>query len=245
MRNLTCIFAYYDNPSMLEHQYSVWATYPEWYQSRVQFVVVDDASPRSPAIDVPRPAVLNGRVRIYRVAKDVPWHQDGARNLGAHVAEDGWLFLTDMDHVLPAASLDLLWVRAKRESCFYTFGRWDADTNAPMLNADGRPKPHPNSYAMARSLYWRAGGYDEDFCGVYGTDGAFRKQLLAAGRHVHLEDVQIIRYSRDVISDASTRTLDRKQYGGDQAKAAAWARKRGAGRENKILTLAFEWERQL
>lgn len=242
MRALTLVYAYYDNPGMLARQFAIWREYPDWYRKRVKVVVVDDASPRWPALEVPRPEGLPA-LEIYRVAVDIPWHQDGARNLGAHVAA-GWLFLSDMDHVLPAESLPHVW-RCTNADCFYTFDRWDAATNAPMLDGHGAPKPHPNTYAMHRDLYWRAGGYDESFCGVYGTDGAFRRQLGAVGFHRHLEGVKIVRFSREVVPDASTTTYDRKEYGGNAAKLAAHARKQAAGLEGKIVTLDFEWERVL
>lgn len=241
MRSLALIYAYYDNPRMLEVQYGVWMRYPDYLRRRCSFVVVDDGSPRWPAADVNRPESLE-HLSIYRVKKDIPWHQDGARNLGAHVAPDGWLFLSDMDHVLPPDSLEALWRHAGDPGRFYTFDRHDAATGQPMLNAAGVHKPHPNTYAMTRSLYWLAGGYDEDFCGVYGTDGAFRKQLGRVGSHCHLR-VPIVRYSREVVPDASTTTLCRKEYGGVEAKRAAHARKEQAGRSGRILTLAFEWER--
>jgi hypothetical protein len=228
---------------MLAIQYGVWMRYPEYFRDRCSFVVVDDGSPRWPAADVPRPEGLKN-LSIYRVLEDIPWHQDGARNLGAHVAPDGWLFLSDMDHVLPPASLEGLWRQASDPGKFYTFDRNDAATGEPMRNAAGEHKPHPNTYAMTRSMYWLAGGYDEDFCGVYGTDGAFRKQLVRVGLHHHLR-VPIVRYSRDVVPDASTTTLDRKAYGGVDAKRAAHARKAEAGRTGRILTLAFKWERAL
>jgi hypothetical protein len=242
LRRLTLIYAYYDNPGMLARQYTTWANYPKWYRDRVKVVIVDDASPRWPALEVPRPVDLPA-LEVYRVAVDIPWHQDGARNLGAHVA-DGWLFLSDMDHVLPAESLPRVW-RCTNQACFYTFDRWDAGPNAPMVDGQGKPKPHPNTYLLHRDLYWDAGGYDESFCGVYGTDGEFRRQLARAGYHRHLDGVNIVRYSREVVPDASTTTLDRKKYGGTPAKIAAHERKAAAGLTGRIVTLDFEWERVL
>lgn len=242
MRALTLVYAYYDNPAMLARQYETWRGYPEWYRRRIKIVIVDDGSPRWPALEVARPAGLP-TLELYRVAVDIPWHQDGARNLGAHVAT-GWLFLSDMDHVLPAESLPAVW-RIASERKFYTFDRWDAATDAPMLDAAGNPKPHPNTYLLHHDLYWEAGGYDESFCGVYGTDGAFRRQLLGVGAWRHLSGVRIVRYSRDVIPDASTTNYDRKEYGGNAAKLAAHARKQAAGLQGKIVTLDFEWDRVL
>lgn len=244
MRHLTLVLAYYENPGMLARQYETWAAYPQDIKRRVQVIVVDDGSPTRPAIDVPRPEGLP-RLGIYRITVDRPWNQDAARNLGAHMAPDGWLFLTDMDHLLPADQAAQLLRRVSDPGLFYTFARMDAGTGRPMLDGRGVPKPHPNSYAMTRELYWRAGGYDEDFCGVYGTDGAFRKQLLRVGVHRHLQNVAITRVPRTLVPDANTTTLDRASFGGPARKAAAWERKRAAGREHEIVVLQSPWERQL
>lgn len=241
---LTLVLAYFENPSMLAAHYQRWAE--EWtdeHRQRVRVVVVDDGSPTHPAVDVPRPAGLP-ELRIYRVAVDLPWHQDAARNIGAHEAEDGWLLLTDMDHGVPATTLDRLF-QVEDRGCFYTLGRIEADTGQPTLDKRGRPKPHPNSYLMTRELYWRAGGYDEDYTGVYGTDGMFRRQLLAVAPHAHLADAPLARYSRLLIEDASTNRYCRQRHGGTAAKARVLARKRKLGRENLIATLECEWTRVL
>lgn len=245
MRLLTLVYAYYDNPGMLAFQYDVWRKYPERHKAHLRVVIVDDASPRFPAVDVPRPEGIP-QISIYRAREDIPWHQDAARNLGAHVAGNGWLFLSDMDHVLPAESLEIIEKLPEvARMRFYTFDRWDAGTNGLMLDKQGHPKPHPNTYLMRRNVYWAAGGYDEDFCGVYGTDGIFRKQLLNVARHIHLDNVYVIRYSRDVIHDASTTTLDRREYGGVEVKRAAKERKIAKDRLGKIITLDFQWDKLL
>lgn len=243
MRHLTFVYAYYDNPGMLAAQYACWAAYPEWSRRRVRVIVVDDASPRWPALEVPRPRELP-KLSIYRVKVDIPWHQDGARNLGAHEAAPGWLFLSDIDHMLPASSLAQV-LRFRSPLTFYTFGRIDAPHGRRTVDAHGRPKIHPNSYAMTRDLYWAAGGYDEDFCGFYGTDGPFRRQLLKVGRHVHKDDIPIIRYSREVISDASTTTLVRKSADREAQKLRILEDKWARGRQDYIATLDFEWDRVL
>lgn len=243
MRGLTLVYAYYDNPAMLAIQYATWAAYPDWFRKRIKIVIVDDASPRWPALEVSRPENLP-ETSIFRVKVDVPWHQDGARNLGAHVADDGWLFISDMDHVLPEGALRAVW-KLDNPTRFYTFDRLDRETGDVMRDKDGNHKPHPNTYVLHRNLYWSAGGYDECFCGVYGTDGEFRRQLTAVGIHCHLAGVHIVRYSRDVVPDASTTTLDRKKYGGTDAKLAAHARKEAAGLTGRIVTLDFDWARVL
>src|SRR6185369_156528 len=93
---LSLVIPYYENPGMLAVQYQTWANYPTDLKSRMEIVLIDDGSPTRPAIDVARPEELPP-LRIFRVLKDLPWHQHGARNLGAHVAIGKWLLMTDMD----------------------------------------------------------------------------------------------------------------------------------------------------
>lgn len=241
MKNLSFVYPYYDNPGMLAHQYGVWAGYPQALKERIEIVLVDDGSPRWPALDVPRPKGLPS-LRIYRVKEDKPWHQHGARNLGAHVAAGQWLFMTDMDHVLPAESLGKLLGKSNRNH-IYTFARLDSWTMKPTLRPNGETRLHPNSFAMTRDLYWKIGGYDEDYCGIYGTDALFRDRAYGLAEEAHLEDVPILRFTREIIPDASTTNLKRKEGRDKGAKEKIRARKFAEGRAGEIKTLAFEWER--
>lgn len=238
---ISLIMPYYDNPGMLKGHYGEWSRWPEKLRAEYKFIIVDDGSPNSPAVEVTRPTGLCD-IEIYRVLEDRPWHQHGARNLGAHVAPEGWLLLTDMDHVLERGPADGLVYRTRyrqpplNPSAAFMFARIEADTRQPTRNDRGEPKPHPNSFLMTRDLYWQVGGYDENYCGIYGTDSLFRKRLPAI---THL-DVPLIRYSRDMgAADASTRTLPRKdQPNRAQLRAAV------AAKNLPIKTLDFPWRRE-
>lgn len=245
---LTLGMPYYKNPAMLAEHYRVWAEYPEALKADVRIVLVDDGSPQ-PALDVPRPDGLPD-YRIYRVLVDKPWHQHGARNLAATVAETPWLLLTDMDHVVPAhtmTALLALLARADRQTV-YTFARVDAPHGRPTLNDHGEKKPHVNTFAIAKAHYWHIGGYDEDCLG-YGTDGYFRARMKAASRMKHLEDLEIIRYPREVISDASSfqEGLDPRAFrnAGRRTEETRRRMERKAALKLGPTTLAFPWERVL
>lgn len=200
---LSIVQPYYRNPGMLAHQYALWASYPAALKAQIEIVLVDDGSPE-PAADVPRPAGLPP-LRIYRVLEDRLWHQHGARNLGATVAASSWLFMTDMDHELPTASLEaLLRATASAGDRVFTFHRLDAPNLTPKL-LHGAPHPHQNTFAVTKTRYWAAGGYDEDLCGFYGTDGYFLRRMVIGAEIVHLLDAPVVRYPREVIPDASTR----------------------------------------
>lgn len=254
---LSLVMPYYDNPRMLFRQYLIWRDeWAEEWKDETEVVIVDDGSPNHPAATVERPAGLP-ILRIFRVKADIPWHQHGARNLGAHVARASWLLMTDMDHVIPPDTMRFCLTLANgpsRSDIVRTFGRrdapasepWRADhvsTMAKTVRPDGSLKPHVNSFLLTKETYWRAGGYDEDYCGTYGTDSEFRRRLYATAIENHFPHMPIIRVSREVIPDASTVGLARKEGRAPGAKRAIRERKAAAGRADVISTLQFEWER--
>lgn len=242
---LTLVMPYYANPGMLAIQYATWVEWPEKAKAQFDIVIVDDGSPE-PAVDVPRPDGLP-RLSIYRVLEDRPWHQHGARNLGAHVASGPWLLLTDMDHVLTPENAVALYKRLAKldPAVAYMLHRVEADSGLPTLGKLNEPKPHPNSFVMTRDLYWRVGGYDEDYCGVYGTDGLFKARLFDQAERGFLKHVALTRYWRDLVPDASTTTLQRKEGRRPGDKEAIAVAKAARGEADVVKVLQFEWERDL
>lgn len=248
MTMLSLVMPFYLNRSMLALQYEEMRRWSQLAKAQIEVVIVDDGSP-DPAVAVPFGATAGTlpELSIYRITEDRPWHQHAARNLGAHVAKGPWLLLTDMDHVLTAENADALLKRLAKldPATAYFLHRIEADTGEPTLGSDNRPKPHPNSFVMTRDLYWEAGGYDEDYCGIYGTDGLFKDRLFRIAVRGLLKHVALKRYWRDLVSDASTTTLERKEGREPGAKKAVALRKRAEGREGKVTTLNFEWIRAL
>jgi len=206
---LTLVFAYYENPGMLEFQWEQMAQYPEEIRSAIEVIVVDDASPTHPAYSVPRPKELPA-ASIFRIDHDVRWNQDAARNIGAHEAQGQWLLLTDIDHVVPPESLRTLISLPRDEKNFYSLGRTKFFGSHPQ-------KPHPNSYLMTKSLYWSIGGHDEDYAGIYGKDFLFRKRAMKKAQEVHLPDVVLARVGSTAVKDAGTTTISRRNTRWKQA----------------------------
>lgn len=245
MPDLTLVMPFYRNSTMLERQFAGWADWAEKQKKRVKIILVDDGSPE-PAAAIERPDGLPA-LEIYRVTEDRPWHQHAARNLGAHVAEDGWLLLTDMDHVLTDEAARCLFKAMDQgrldPNAIYMLDRIEADTGLPTLNESGSPKPHPNSFVLTRDLYWRIGGYDEDYCGIYGTDGLFKERAFHIGRRGHLK-IPLVRYWRDLVPDAST-DAPRKEGREPGAKERVAREKAERGQAATVKTLQFPWERVL
>lgn len=263
MPSLSLAMPYYRNPGMMRRHLLVWRD--EWstvLKQDIEIIIVDDGSPDDTAADA-LASMWNGdrtgwpEVSLYRVKEDRPWHQHGARNLGAHVAKGRWLLMTDMDHVIPASTLAevlrLLPTVEKNE--VLTFGRVDAPQTltwkadhwtefARTRREDGSLKPHVNSFVVHRKRFWELGGYDEDLCGLYGTDKHFRIRLFGRGSiERHLEHAPLIRVGRETIPDASTRDVERKTDGRNAQKKAVLAQKRRKGRAGFPTTLNFPWER--
>jgi predicted glycosyltransferase involved in capsule biosynthesis len=204
LRNLTIVFPYYMNGGMFQEQQKFWNDLPLEILNQLRFIVVDDGSPTNKAQD----NILKrsqAKLSIYYVTVDVPWNQDHARNLGASKCDTEWVFFTDIDHVVPYETLLYMLEGKFNPNKYYTFARKNAITLEDYHY-------HPNSFLIAKNTYWRTGGYDEEFAGYYGTDGYFKRRLdkYTKGEE-HVEDHFIIRFSREIIPDASTTTLKRKE----------------------------------
>jgi hypothetical protein len=241
---LTLIVPYYRNAAMLRRQAQEWEEYP----SEIKIVVVDDASPE-PA----RPIIeWVPMVQLYRICQDVPWNRGGARNLGATVADTEWIMHIDIDHILPAACAATMmsqhwppnaahWYRFRR----FRVGRADATRRKDAIADDvkfGEIKPHGDSYLCTRELYWRVGGYDEDYSGCLGGGSPFLRQLeRAAPARMFADDVALHVHTRDSVPDASDLSLSRD--------TSEYARRRKdkerCGDTRAKNPLRFEWTRQL
>lgn len=213
---VTLIVPYYRNPIMLAEQVREWNSYPE----QVKVILVDDGSlePAFPIVNELANTQLMGRLSLYRVDVDIPWNRGGARNLGSTHAETEWIVHIDIDHLLMAdcarALLDVdvnpkLWYRFPR----YRRGKADETRRKDKIPDDqefGLITPHIDSYLVRKALYWKVGGYDEDYSGCLGGGSPFLKQLEERSKHDLLpKDVFLCVYTRSVVADASDHTLSR------------------------------------
>lgn len=236
MRPITLILPYYLNAGMLLEQQRQWAILPADIRQHLHVIVVDDGSPRSPArAFLEAPTVAS--VRLYRVLVDVRWNWLFCRNLGVHEATTKWVFLTDIDHVVPADTWRALMAGPLDPCVVYRFSRVDAPHLTPY-------KPHPNTWLLTRRMYDRIGGYDERFSGYYGTDFDFRDRAKAHASIIIMRSDVIIRYPREVIADASTTTYGRKEPQ-DKPNVYRILDERNADPRSRPLRLTFPWERVL
>lgn len=240
MKALTLIMPYYDNPTMLEEQQSQWAKYPPELRARLHVILVDDGSPRWPALPAvrqPVEALGLASFRLYRCLVDVRWNWLFCRNLGVSEASTDWIFMTDIDHVMPTKTLGRLLEEKLDPEKAYRMSRVDAPDKTPY-------KPHPNTWLMTRALFDKIGGYDERFSGFYGTDGEFRNRVRDNSSDIVILPHVMVRYPREVIADASTTTYGRKEVQ-DRTNVRRIVMERREIPDWRPLRLTFPYERQL
>jgi glycosyltransferase involved in cell wall biosynthesis len=198
---LSLIFPYYDNPKMLAYQLEYYAQLPDQVASKVEIVLVDDASSQYPAADLV-PQKYPMRLSVFRIDKDKPWNQDAARNIGAYEATGEFLLLTDIDHVVPVDTLENLLMMEDRDSVI-TLAR-KAHFSEKVVHS------HVNSYVMTRKAFWEIGGYDEDFWGIYGSDWIYRRQVQKRFPIVLRDDLRLELVTQGSIVDAKNKKFSRK-----------------------------------
>jgi hypothetical protein len=198
---VTFVYPYYENRAFFGAQLARWRSYPADMRAHLRVIVVDDGSPRHQAIDVVKAfGPLPFSLRLFRIGVDVRWNWLAARNIGAYHAADGWLLLTDMDHVVPADTMRAAIYGRLNPEVVYAFRRQE-HVGAPA-------SPHSASFLMTKALFWQIGGYDEALSGHYGTDGDYRRRLA---KHASIEILPfpLIRY--EYVGDSSTVRYKRKQ----------------------------------
>lgn len=202
----TIVMPYYENPKMLRLQLHEWRMFTPSEKVALSAVIVDDGSPNNPAGDVVREHGNCGfKVRVFRIVPNIPWNQDGARNLAMKHVDTQWALMTDMDHMIKrdqvSRMLNFVSHRTMKGQYYMPHREdWDGRSN----------HPHANSYVFNVEDFWTMGGYDEDFAGVYGSDGNFRKCMRAGLQERVTSDFRLTRWPSDAISDANTKEWGRK-----------------------------------
>lgn len=233
---------YYDNADMLLRHFDAWERYPAELKARMRFIVVDDGSPKRPAKRAYHdfgglPPSL--RFALFRVVPNIPWNQDGARNLAMKHSETEWCFMTDMDHVLPPEQAAAMLTIDAREKVYYM-------PNQLLTNGDSLGRPHPNSFLMRTADFWGMGGYDEDFAGFYGSDGNFRRCAQGAGLiEQHTQHFATVVYRTHDCFDANTKDWGRKGSSLHVAFNKRLMAKKATPPYKAVNPVRFEWTRVL
>ena len=254
----TLIVPFYRNCAMLARQVEEWNKYPDG----VKVICIDDGSPE-PALDIIRQNCQRGIegdfLKLYRIEIDIPWNREGARNLGAFFAETDYIVHVDVDHILPEEAAAALLRFLSRltpntqdpKPSWYRFPRWrvgkaDETRKKDRIPADadyGEVHPHVDSFLIRRGLYWKTGGYDEDYAGSIGGGNPFLRRLeQMAGPPLLLPaPIRLEVYTRDAVQDANDWSLPRDSI----RNKNLWRQKERTGDTTPKNPLRFPWTRLL
>lgn len=204
MNKITLVYSYFDNPNMLKRHQEEWSKYAN--KEQFEIIIVDDCSINSPAMEKLYDTGI--KTRLFYVKTQIPWNQDGARNLAMKHAE-GWCLLLDMDMLLPKEEAEILLTYDLHPEVIYKNVRRSIKNNSISC--------HSNTYLITSKTFWDFGGYDEHFSGYYGSDYAFKKRLRRF--YGELKSSPILLHALNgIISDATTKSLGRKNTNYDIRK---------------------------
>jgi glycosyltransferase involved in cell wall biosynthesis len=205
---LSIVSAYYDNAEMARFIADWYNRFSAETRSRIELVLVDDGSRKAPLDSLE--LSLNLPHQLYRIHRDIPWNQDGARNIGCSHARGPWLLLTDADHVFEEAEVRRA-IELERPDKPYLMLRKHLD-GGEYIN------PHINSFLISKKRYWDIGGYDEIYRGHYGSDKFFLPRVFSKKKRP-VFPICASFVEPDRIADAATTSYSRKR-----GRRARWDR---------------------
>ncbi|KAJ8606918.1 hypothetical protein CTAYLR_008623 [Chrysophaeum taylorii] len=173
---LTLALTYFENEVYLAQQLAKFAAVA--VEKRIFLVIVDDGSREGRrayehASSLANEASLFERIAIYEIDRNLGFNVAGARNLAFAMAPTEYVLLMDMDTQPTMAFLDqalgLAAFAAKRlassaHGTHVVFHRFVRESRCKRDLG-----PHPAVMLLSKAAYWRAGGCDEDFAGLYGS----------------------------------------------------------------------------
>jgi len=238
---ITLVYAYYENADMLREHLKTWLVYIDF----CKIIVVDDGSPTKPAGEVLKEAGwVHPNLQLYRIKPNIPWNQDGARNLAMKHAATTWAFMTDMDHLVPVDQLEKLTDFA----ALHAKPRHYYMPNQSATDGTSLMREHPNTYLMRVEDFWAMGGYDEDFAGHYGSDGNFRRCAIMGP--AKLTEKKLMQFHTVVYRPRDVKDANTKDWGRKGSPFHAWNdpklfAKMKAPAYKASNPIRFEWERIL
>jgi len=209
LMRISLVYTYYDNPETLKFLVDSLNGYAAAIRSSIEVVVVDDASPSFAAHLLGLEPKFS--LRIFRVQNDKAWNHRAARNIGAHEAKAPWLFLLDVDTLVPEETLARLLTLQPHENEWFLFSRRDAWSGEKIRH-------HHDTIFISRVLYWEVGGFDENYAGIYGAGAKFSLELERKRPFVLLDELEVVLLSRGFMKDAATTQFKRRATLGQRLK---------------------------
>jgi hypothetical protein len=230
---------------MYQRHIEEWKQYPDEIKDAVTFFITDDCSTEKPLCSVFKK--IDGLdIHAFQILEKRKWNGFSCWNIGAKNCATKWLVITDIDLLIPVDSMTEL-VRRLRDANIdgnwvYRFRRVDAATGREM-------KTHSMTLLMTRELYWKIGGFDEEFAGIHvGTTSLYydrlRKTMGIYDAFVQL-DIPFVYHDAFTtgISDAQFNGFARDDENDMIIREQIRERKKVEGREKKIYVLTFPYQK--
>ena len=221
MADVTISYNYYEDPTNLKLVMKYHKDHGE--VDGIHFTIIDDASPTKPINLKEVPDWWS----VYRIKDDVGWNNEGAKNLAMDVSHTEWNLIGDADHPVKDKSVRML------PDLVDTL---DPNTAYRPVRTGGKPRG-VNCFLLTKTLFWKAGGYDETYQGLYGYDCTLDWALReTATLENHFDTIEL-----DSIHDGSILNRAEKQRQNDEF----WAMKKkvDAGEiEKDPRRCKFRWE---
>lgn len=242
MNQITLILPYYNQPKMLRVQLRHIMGFPPG----LQVIVIDDGSTDQAHLQI---SDYFPNISLYRILEDIPWNRNGARNLGATVANTEWILQTDIDHILSTSNATRLINTTLDKSKWYQFarsriGQADETRRKDALDPnaeEGEIKPHIDSYLITRERFLSS-PYDERYRGFLGGGSPFLARMKRLyGEPELLSDVRLNVFTRHMVPDSSTQGLSRDTSQYKELRRQIQA----TGDDTPIKPLNFKWQKVL
>ena len=171
---ITINYVYYENRPMFEELKEWYKDAPDW----MHFQFVDDGSTSQPLTAEDK---WSENVKIYRTETGNSYHRDAGRNFLMDRTTTDWNIVFDLDHALDPHSQEILLevLRGVDQSKAYQLprkatdhGDWSTFKHDPGVRA-WPGKTHKDGYVITKDLYWKKGGYNETYNGIYGMGNRF------------------------------------------------------------------------
>ena len=167
---ISLIHPFYNDEKRLELQVDNWMTWPDEICKLVDVTLIDDHSDRPLKIDKKAWKKLRNKglqVRIFRIENNLKWNTPGALNLGFTVAPKKWALTMDSDCFFDADNMrKLLFTFRPRTDRIWKFKRKRYGTTEPKSWLENN-RWLPCTMLMSKEIFFRVGGFDEDFTGHY------------------------------------------------------------------------------
>jgi hypothetical protein len=148
-----------------------------------KIMIVDDGS-SDPATNYIK---KHKKISLYRVLKDYGFNSHGCRNLIMKNSDSDWNVLMDIDRIFidPIFSVNYMKTKKLNENVRYKFEAFSKSLGLHTLHES------VNDYLINKTLFWKAGGYDEENIGMRFGDREFFAQLNNFGTEKLLHGIQI------------------------------------------------------